>query len=280
MGRSARITTLVENTAWGFGMLGEHGLAFRVDVGSHSVLFDTGQSDVLVGNSEKLGVDLKTIEAIVLSHGHYDHTGGLDSALRTIGSTKVYAHKAAFSPKYARLDDGRSREIGMSFISEKEIRRRTEALIRTERPAEVFPGLFVTGEIPRITGFEDTGGPFYLDKQCCEPDPLMDDQAMFFSCSRGTVVILGCAHAGVINTLEYIRTLTGGAPVYAVLGGMHLAAASEQRIERTIEEFGKFNPEILAPAHCTGMEAVAGLWAAFPGKCCTCAVGFSMEFED
>ncbi len=274
-----RIVTLVENTAGAPGLLGEHGLAFWLAIGSRHVLFDTGQGMALVHNAKELGVDLERTDAIVLSHGHYDHTGGLREALHIAPHAKVYIHAAAFLPKYARNKDGTSRRIGMPALDEGKVRRRANAPVLTGKSTEILDGLFVTGEIPRVTEYEDTGGPFFSDEQCSRADPLVDDQALFFECRQGTVVILGCAHAGVINTLRYIRELTEGKPIHAVTGGMHLVAASDGRLNRTIDAFRQLEVDRLGPAHCTGIAATTKFLSVFPGKCHVCTVGTSVEFE-
>jgi 7,8-dihydropterin-6-yl-methyl-4-(beta-D-ribofuranosyl)aminobenzene 5'-phosphate synthase len=136
-----------------------------------------------------------------------------------------------------------------------------------------------TGTIPRITDFEDTGGPFFLDPCCSMPDSLDDDQAIFFETLQGLVIVLGCAHSGVINTLRYIDELSGGKPIHAVIGGMHLVQASPERISRTIEEFRRMNVQWFMPGHCTGMAAMISIWNSFPGRCATCHVGANFEFE-
>jgi 7,8-dihydropterin-6-yl-methyl-4-(beta-D-ribofuranosyl)aminobenzene 5'-phosphate synthase len=149
----------------------------------------------------------------------------------------------------------------------------------TAKPTEVMDGIWVTGEIPRQNRFENTGGRFYLDAACIRPDPLADDQALFFDTPEGVVVVLGCAHAGVVNTLDYISGLTQGRPIRAVLGGMHLLAAAPDRIEKTLAAFRRWNIQRITPAHCTGAPAVAKLWAAFPERCSTCSVGTRIEFQ-
>ena len=274
-----RITVLVENTAGGPRLLAEHGLAYWIEHDDRRVLLDSGQGGVLVSNAHKLGIQLTEIDALVLSHGHYDHTGGVAEALRISQSVAVYAHPAAFARKYARNNDGTAREIGMPPLSDKAIRDSGNRLVATRQPIAVFGGLSTTGPVPRSTDFEDTGGPFFLDEACTQPDPLQDDQSVFLDTSKGTVVLLGCAHSGVINTLYHIRRLTNNRPIHAVIGGMHLVNASPRRIERTIEELQRIGVERLTPAHCTGLPATVALWNTFPGRCQPCPVGTQFEFD-
>ena len=140
-------------------------------------------------------------------------------------------------------------------------------------------GLHVTGPIPRITTFEDVGGPFFLDAAGAQPDPLVDDQALFFTVPEGVVVLLGCADAGVINTLHYIHKLTRGAPVHAVIGGMHLLNAPAARLAATIAALREFGVRCVAPCHCTGGAATDLLRSHFPGPCQDFGVGSRLVFD-
>jgi 7,8-dihydropterin-6-yl-methyl-4-(beta-D-ribofuranosyl)aminobenzene 5'-phosphate synthase len=274
-----RITVLVENTAAGQGLLAEHGLAIWIEHGGHRILFDTGQGYALKKNARHLGIPLDSAEAIVLSHGHYDHTGGLAEVIQMSGLPRVFLHPAALAPRYARSSGGASRAIGMPESCVEAVRGRAE-VIWTESPTEIYPGIHVTGPVPRMTDFEDTGGPFFEDARCERPDLLPDDQALFLETERGLVVIAGCAHAGVINTLNYIQKLTGEKTFYSLIGGMHLAAAGPERMAQTIAGFRRFGLQQLMPGHCTGFQAMARLWHEFTSMYRSCVVGAFIEFED
>ncbi len=266
------ITVLAENTAGGRGLLGEHGLSFWIEWDGKRILFDTGQGHVLLKNARQLGVDLRETDALALSHGHYDHTGGLRDALLHGPATTVYVHPAAFAAKYARNPDGSARSVAIPDLDEAALSELAE-IHHVEGPTEIFNGLCLTGPVPRKTGFEDVGGDFFLDEECTEPDPIVDDQAAFVETPAGTIVILGCAHAGVINTLRYVQELTDGRGIHTVLGGMHLRHAGPERMDKTVDELRRLDVQRLLPCHCTGMAAVARLWQEFPGRCASCPVG-------
>lgn len=271
------ITTIVENTSSRRGLIGEHGLAFWLTFDSKNILFDTGQGLALENNFKKLKIPLKNVDAIVLSHGHYDHVGGLETVLNEVPNPKIYAHPDVFQQKYACDKNGISRKVGFLKGNLKEKCEGKAEFILSKEPKEIFENLFVTGEIPRLNDFEDTGGSFFLDKECQIPDQLLDDQSLFFKSSQGTLIVLGCAHSGIVNTVEYIRHLTDDAPVYAVMGGMHLVNASQERINRTLEYLRKIQPEHIAPAHCTGIYAASKIWNEFPEQCFSCSVGNSFQ---
>lgn len=279
MGDAITVTVLVENTVHGRALMAEHGLAFHVQAGEESLLFDAGQSALLVRNAGLMGLDLARLQAVGLSHGHYDHTGGLRAAWEFAPGATLYAHPCALEPRFARNPDGSTRPVGTDALTLQAIRSRAPQMVATPSATEVIPGIFLTGEIPRATTFEDVGGPFVLDEAGARPDPIVDDQALFFDTRDGVVVVLGCAHAGVINTLRHICRLTGDRPIGAVLGGMHLLVASPERMGRTVEELRALGVRRLCPAHCTGAAATARLWHEFPGACGTCSVGSRFVFQ-
>jgi len=276
-----RVVSLVENTADKAGLLGEHGLAMWLEVGDRRVVFDTGQGLALVHNAHELGVPLHEVDAIVLSHGHYDHTGGLAAALEPAPRATVYAHPGAFRLRFKRDAEGGVRSIGMRDADRQAVQREGVQVVEALAPTMVAPGLFATGPVPRKTEYEESATEaFFADADCRRPDPLDDDQALFFDTDRGVAVLLGCAHAGAVNTLAYVQELTGGRPMYAVIGGMHLRAASQERISQTADALERMQVAHLRAAHCTGPRAVATLWNRFPDRCGAWSVGTSVTFAE
>lgn len=274
------LTLLCENTARGVGILGEHGLACWIDTGRHRVLFDTGQGLALRNNAAVLGLDLTQADAIVLSHGHLDHVGGLAAALALAPGAALYLHPRAVERKYSGSNPAAgARVVSLPFVETQAFLGAGRRVVASREPVEVVPGLWATGEIPRTNDFEDTGGAFFLDAGLTQPDPLLDDQALFFRGREGVVVVLGCAHAGVINTLTRVAALTDGASIHTVVGGMHLENASPRRMAETLAALHRFDVQRLGPVHCTGGAAIATFRREFPSRFMSCAAGTRLTFD-
>ena len=252
--------------------LAEHGFSmfirvFRGDKSS-CILFDTGGSPkAIIENAERMSVNLSDVECVVLSHGHYDHFGGLVNVVKEIGKRDlpIIVHENMFKTRGSDSALGKVRRYPDFPIKHL----RPARLIRTEKPYVVAYGLIcVTGEIPRKTSFE-TGYAQHkvFINGVWKSDPLIiDERGVIINIKeKGLVVLSGCAHAGIINTVKYAQQITGIQKVYAVMGGFHLAGKTfETRIQPTIKELKKINPKLIAPSHCTGWKAMCSIAKTLP----------------
>ncbi|GAB4538085.1 MAG: MBL fold metallo-hydrolase [Pleurocapsa sp.] len=271
--KKLKITVLVENTAGSRGLLGEHGLSFLIEADGRRILFDTGQGLALNHNAQTLGISLKNLDAIVLSHGHYDHAGGLPSLLEHCSNTNLFLHPQAIAPKYSPRGN-----IGSPINNIKTLESCFRQLVWTENPTEIIPGVSVTGTIPRHHPLENTGGAFWHNDEHTEIDALLDDQALYLRVPEGVVVILGCAHAGVINTLDYIAQIANTKKFDAVIGGMHLLRATPERLKATVETLIKYDVRLIGANHCTGIKAISFLRNQLGDLCCDFPVGSQLDF--
>lgn len=261
---SIQITTLSENTALGTRLLAEWGLSILIEADNHRILLDTGQSFSAAYNAVVLGIDLSRIDRIVFSHGHYDHTGGLLYILRMVkGRVEVIGHPDIWAAKYAKRPEEEEEYIGVPFPREA-AETLGASFNLTREPVWISENIVTSGEIPMITEYEKIDPTLYV-KQGDElkPDPLWDDQALFLKSEKGLIIILGCAHRGVINTIRHAQKLTGLEPVYAVIGGTHLNSASPQQLNLTIAELLSSGVQRLGACHCTGLPASAILAQTF-----------------
>jgi 7,8-dihydropterin-6-yl-methyl-4-(beta-D-ribofuranosyl)aminobenzene 5'-phosphate synthase len=272
----AKLSLLVENTARGAGILGEHGLCWHVESEGGSLLFDLGQGLTLASNAGRMKLDWQAADSVVFSHGHYDHVGGWRKWHKELAQAQIFLHPDALNPKYQAKTDGRKHPAGDPQFADS-LKEPGTHLHLSKEPVEVLPGIWTTGEVPRATEFEDTGGDFYTGAGGSERDALLDDVSLFFNTEKGLVVILGCAHAGLINILHYCMALTGER-IHAVVGGMHLLHASETRMLETLRALREIAPDYLAPNHCTGDAAVARIYANFPERMLELHAGQSMQF--
>jgi len=257
-----RITTLSENTA-NYGYLAEWGLSILVDVEGLRILMDTGLSFSAVHNAQLMGIDLSTIDRIILSHGHADHTGGLRDVLRLKGEVEVIAHPDIWADKYTRRGQETERKIGVPFLRE-ELESLGARFNLVREPVHITEQVMTTGEIPMVSGYEEIENNLFVKEAgMLHPDPLADDLALIIDTDFGLVVVLGCAHRGIVNTLRHAQTLTGKELVYAAIGGTHLFRASEERLEKTIADLKEIGIQRLGVSHCTGFRASARLAQEF-----------------
>ena len=275
-----KITTLVENTV-GIGgsreLIGEHGLAFLIETGAQRILFDTGQYLALENNARILGIDLATIDTVVLSHGHYDHTGGLRHLLKRNTHFSLYAHPDVFARKLIQRNK-QYRKVGMP-VAKKALVQSGIKLYLDSESVEIAPHIRTTGEIPLEANFESVAQGFFVEKDGYQVrDTLADDQALILKTGKGSVVVLGCSHRGIINTLNHVRKISGEKKIYALMGGLHLVKTTGEKLDNILQHLQRFDLEKIIVGHCTGSHAIQELYTRFEDKVVINTVGHTITF--
>jgi len=274
---SRRITILCENTVGPVsGTLGEHGFAALVEGTGVGILFDTGMGETLLHNAVRMHRDLYRVGTVALSHGHFDHTGGLLPLLRNCGGKEVHAHPAVFSRRYRVKDTGESYPVGIPY-DEAFLRGMGARFILDDTFREIAPGIFLTGEVPRKTTFETGDAGLFLDDSGGTPDPFADDQSLVIRTDGGLVILLGCCHAGLVNTVEWAREMTGEERVHALIGGTHLGFSPAAQVDATVEYLRTLGMARLCGSHCTGFAVSARLMGEFPSGFHPANVGYTIE---
>jgi len=275
-----RLTILCENSVGHHpsDIIGEHGFSCFLETDNGNYLFDTGQGFSIIQNAMALNIDLRTIDAILISHGHYDHTGGLPAVLKVKGVVDVYAHNDIFARRISSKN-GVSRDIGIPYR-----RHYLESLGARFKlgfqMVETGPGVYLTGEIPRQSSFEKDDPNMTLitsDGQRIHPDPLLDDLSLVVETEKGLIIVLGCAHAGMINIINYVIKQLSNDHIFAIIGGTHLGFATDRQFDETLKVIDKYKIEHIGVSHCTGLEKAALLHAHLGNRFFFGSVGAVLE---
>lgn len=259
---SVKIVTLSENSA-NVGVMAEWGLSLLIESEGRRILLDAGQSTSVTHNARIRGIDLSTVDKIVLSHGHFDHTGGLRDILLQAGEVEIIAHPAVFSAKHWVSGDI-EQYIGIPF-TQTELEALGAKFTLTSDPVWLTDKIVTTGEVPMRNDYEIIDPALYVKAEgAWQPDELPDDLSIGIVTTEGLVVVLGCAHRGMINTVWHLQQITGEQRVYGIIGGTHLITASADRLEWTIAELRTMDIQKLGVSHCTGFSASCRLAGEFP----------------
>lgn len=279
MSKPVKLTIVCENTVGRpLPLLGEHGFACLVDSGAGRLLFDTGRGLTLLHNLATLGIDPKSIDAVVLSHGHDDHTGGLLPLLQRTGSRPVFAHPGIFAERFF-VRDGERRSIGLS-AGRAGLEAAGARFRYLDECSEIAGGLWFSGFVPRTSKVE-SGDPCLVQESPKSgemiADPFEDDAALAIETPKGLVILLGCAHAGLINTVEHFRRQLGGRSLHAIIGGTHLGPAGEPQFKATLQYLDALGATRLGVSHCTGQTRGALLHDRFPDRVFFASAGSVLE---
>lgn len=254
---SLKLTVICDNYLEKPDLLAEHGFSLLIETKNITILFDTGQGLTIQHNAKKLNIDLGLVDIIVLSHGHYDHSGGLTKILNHRHLPLIYAHPDILQAKYKKLKTGKMEYIGLpkSLKGENKLN-----IVFNSHPTSITENIMLTGEIPRETFFEQIEEEFYVkSKEGWVKDQILDDQALIIDTYSGLITILGCAHSGIINTLKYARQIAGKKNFALVIGGTHLRGANEKKINQIISELQSFDIKKIILHHCSGVLAFTRL---------------------
>lgn len=275
-----KITCVVDNDAQkDTDLRNEHGLSFWIETAHGNTIFDTGQTNAVFNhNLRLLKLNPKEVASLALSHAHYDHTGGLETALAQNAEIKIYAHSDIFQPRYS-LKDGEYRSIGVK-LTRQDLEGRAQLKL-SAAPQEIIPNLWTTGEI--VERLEPEGRSphhFIRTETGWQPDPYRDDLSLVLKTKAGIILICGCCHAGLLNTLFHVEKYFEG-PIIAVLGGTHLTSSSDADLDHVISVLrDRYMPLDLYLNHCTGERAYQTLADTFGQHVKPCPAGTVIQFAD
>ncbi|MHA1270954.1 MAG: MBL fold metallo-hydrolase [Candidatus Helarchaeota archaeon] len=283
--RKIKLRILVENSVYKSKLMAEHGLSIYLngildDGKQFKILFDVGQlGTALINNIKNLKLDLKDLDGIIFSHGHYDHTGGLELFLKNYNdNVRIFCHPDIFKQKFT-IRRNEKREIGFPF-NKKEIESMGGRFIISQKPQTIIDNIYTTGEIKRETSFEKVPNRFHmLNENHMVHDNILDDLALIVQTKSGIIIITGCSHSGIINTIEHCLKISSHKKILGLFGGFHLIDSTYEKIKLTIENLKKYDIDLIGACHCTGIYALRSLINEYLDKFRVCSTGVELVFD-
>lgn len=280
-----KVQILSENRTNDPGCLAEHGLSVYIEAGDRRILFDLGASDICLQNAKRMKVDLEQVDTVVISHGHYDHTGGVPSFCESNKRAKIYVHEKAFATAYGVENGKLDREPCSIRWTKQQHAKLSDRLFLTQGITWISEDIVVSGTIPKPKGYIPTEA-FYIKQEdgSLTADPMEHEQFLAIRAnddhgkSKGIFIFSGCSHNGVIPCIQYAKPLFPGERILGLLAGMHLYNSNAEIRSQILGEVAAGEMDYILPVHCTGILAICDLRRLIGERCIPAGAGDSFVF--
>lgn len=265
---------LVENKTEHSGMLAEHGLSIYIEADGKKILFDAGATDIVVHNAKVMGVELKDVDLAVVSHGHYDHTGGFPAFCALNDKAKIYLHKNGFRDSYGFRGGKPEDETSGIIWTDEQKEALASRITFTDGPVDITENICITGTVPYTEGTNITENFYYKDEEGqWQKDDMSHEQCLVVRQPEGLYIFSGCSHRGVISALEAGKSMFPGERVAVLVAGMHLYSASAEDRKYVVDQLVAEGLDKVMPVHCTGIKAICDLKTKLGDACIVATAG-------